>query len=118
VTGSTAAAVGTVLLAINGRAVTLTTQGFDEPSARHLMQEVGNAAVPLAAQGPGGARWTCRLARLPGEPEGAELRCEGWLLRVVRPCSSDACHWLLVERRVGDSADERPLDSRIGPPGR
>ena len=109
-----AAAIGTLLLAINGRTVSLTTEGFDEPSARLLMREVGQAAVPLAAQGPDGTRWACRLGRLRGAPEGAELHCRGWLLRVIRPCSSDACRWLLVERRV----DDPPVPATPPPPAR
>jgi hypothetical protein len=113
-TDPAAAVLGALLLTVNGRAVTLTGQGFDEPAARRLMQDVGNAAVPLAARGPGGTHWRCRLIRLPGMPEAAELRCEGWLLQVVRPCSTDACPWLLVTRRV----DERPRDARSHPPDR
>lgn len=104
-TGPAAAALS-LLLTINGRAVTVTAQGFEEGAARHLMQEVGNAAVPLASEAKNGTRWTCHLSRLPGAPEAAELHCEGWLLRVVRPCSSDACRWLLIERRVEDGPSD------------
>jgi hypothetical protein len=108
---SSAAALA-LALTVNGRVVQLQSRGFDEPAARRLMQDVGNAAVPLAGKDREGTHWSCALQRLPGAPEAAELRCHEWLLRLVRPCSTDACQWLLIERRVDDHIGRRTAPPR------